>query len=168
MSLQSTIYKQYAMKKLVLLVLSLLPLASLSYGQSNQSALIVNHKDGTQTRVELSTRPNVTFQNDSVNIASTSVTLKYAVADVARFTYENVGSGILSTKNDATYRMDGDNLYFTGIATADKISLYTAEGKLLPVKLLSSASGFCLSISGLPSGIYLLKVNGRTAKIVKK
>lgn len=156
------------MNKIVIAVIGLLSLASLAQAQSNQSALVVNHKDGTQTRIELATRPKVSFVTDSVNIVSSTVTLKYAVADVAFFNYVNAGSGILSAKNDATYRLDGDNLYFSGVSSSEKIILYTTDGKRLSAKLMSVESGFCLSLSGLPSGIYLLSVNGRTTKIIKK
>lgn len=156
------------MKRIILVAFCLLSSIGIIKAQEERNALVIWHADNTQTRLELSTRPQVTFSTDSVNVVSTSVSLKYAMSDVLRFSYAKVPSGIQSTNSDLTLRMNGENIYFVGVNSTDKIKLYSLDGKQMPLNLQPTSIGLCMPLSGLPSGVYLVNVNGRTSKFIKR
>lgn len=126
--------------------------------------------DGTETTVQLYTRPQVTFDGTVVRISSPVQTLEFPSADVLRFTYSGVdtSTAIDGIEKTADYRNDGDNLYFNGNVTVDKIQIYTADGKSVPLHIHTVGSQLCLPLSDIPTGIYLLNVNGRTYKLIRK
>lgn len=156
------------MKNLIFSSLCLLTLASISHAQSNQSALVVKHTDGTTTHFVLADRPKVSFSADSVYINANTVSFSYLVSAVANFTYENVGSGLHAADKDVAFRMEGNQVFFDGLSDNGYVFLCTMDGKRLPVRLTQSSKGLCLSLDGLHAGVYLLSVNGITAKFVKK
>lgn len=155
------------MKKIILAACCLSVFTSLS-AQSNQPALVLWHTDGSKTRIELNDKPNVTFLKDSMNVVATSVSFSYAVKDVPRFSYENVASGFTNNLSDASFRIIGENVYFYGVTDKKNIALYSIDGKLQNIQLDGVSFGFVLHISQLPTGVYLLKVNNRITKIIKR
>ena len=126
--------------------------------------------DGTETTVQLYTRPQVIFGANVVRVVSPVQELEYPASDVVRFTYSGipVATEVSSMQDTPQYRQDGENLYFSGNLTADKIQLFTSDGKSLPVNIRQSGSKLSLSLSDIPQGIYILSVNGKTTKLSVK
>jgi len=139
-------------------------------GVSKVSAqtLVLHHANGSTTDVELYTMPQVKFLNDKVFISSTVLDMEFPKADVLRFTYKGNSSGISETKVKAKVSQENGQLIFNGIKSSDKIAVYTVKGILVPVRIQRSASSAMLPLSAIPSGVYLLSVNGRTSKFTKR
>jgi len=129
--------------------------------------LVLHHADGTTTDVELFTQPTVVFQNDRVLITSPVLSMDYAKTDVLRFTYKGSSTGIATPKREADYTRESEQLVFHNIKSADQIAVYTANGIRVPVRLTRSGSDARLQLSQIPQGVYLLSVNGRTAKFTR-
>ena len=56
-------------------------------------------------------------------------------------------------------------LVFHGVRQADKVAVYNASGIRVPVRLSVSGDDVSLPLSSIPSGVYVLSVNGRNSKI---
>ena len=153
------------MKKLLFLFFVML-----SAGNSDLQAqtLVLHHSDGTTTDVELYTQPQVKFQNDKVLITSTVLDMEYSKSDVLKFTYKGGTLGIYSPKEQADYSQENGQLVFHGIKSTDKLAVYAVNGIRVPVRLQHSGSSATLSLSSIPSGVYVLSVNGRTSKFTKR
>lgn len=153
--------------------------AIVTYAQE-QSTLVIWHADGTKTRVELSKKPEIYFGNSywdgedyqdekSVFFYSDVMYLRYPATNVLKFTYEKTPSTDINAPQDGTtYRKEGEHIYFDESVTPDKIALYSSNGVKVPVQIQQTERGFSLSLSGIPSGVYMLSVNGKTSKFVKK
>lgn len=141
----------------------------LSAGNSDLQAqtLVLHHSDGTTTDVELYTQPRVEFQNDRVVITSSVLNMDYAKTDVLRFTYKGGGLGITTPKAEADMSRDGDRLVFHGIKSSDAVAVYRPNGIRVPVRLTLTGTNAVLPLASIPSGVYLLTVNGRTSKFTK-
>ena len=126
--------------------------------------------DGTETTVQLYTRPQIIFGSDVVRVTSPVQSLEFPASDVVRFTYSGIpiATDVNCIQDEASYRQEGENLYFSGQLTPDKILLYSSDGKLLPVNIRQAGSRLCLSLLGIPQGIYILSVNGKTSKLPVK
>jgi len=152
-------------KKCLLTLILLLTL----FGSSVTKAqtLVLHHADGTTTDVQLYTLPKVTFQGDNVVIASTVLNMEYPKSDILRFTYKGSFTGISSPTAKANYAERDGQLVFNGISQQDKIAVYTASGIRVPVNIQRTGDAAVLPLSAIPSGVYLLNVNGRTSKFTK-
>ena len=135
--------------------------------QATAQTLVLWHADGTQTDVQLYTQPQVTFQDDKVLITSTVLNMEYPKESILRFTYKGGSTGISSPAAKANYSQQGDQLVFHGVNADDKVAVYTANGIRVPVTVTRSGDAATLPLSAIPSGVYLLNVNGRTSKFTK-
>ena len=130
--------------------------------------LVLHHANGKTTDVELLTQPQVKFQNDKVLITSTVLNMEYPKEDVLTFTFKGKTSGIKSPKGNLSYSKENGQIVFHGIKSSETIAVYNLKGIRLPVNIQRSGDVATLSLSSIPSGTYLLNVNGRTSKFTKK
>lgn len=152
-------------KQTFLIALLLMIVGSMkTHGQT----LVLWHSDGTTTGVELFTQPNVRFENDKVHVTSSVANLEYDKKDIIRFTYKGKNTGITSPSIDSDYSREDGRVVFHNIKSTDKIALYNTNGIRIPVRLTVQDSSAILPLSSVPSGIYLLNINGRTSKFTKK
>ena len=154
------------MRKPLIYNLFLLAFALQASAQDNVS-LVLWHADGTTTDVELYLKPRIEFIGDKVCISSDSLKMEYSKTDILRFTFKGEGTGITAPQSEANYNQEGDRLVFHGINAADKVAVYTANGVRVPVRLTTTSDGFSLPLSSIPSGVYILSVNGKTSKFVR-
>ncbi len=142
-------------------------MASIVHAQKN-STLVLWHADGTQTRIELFKKPQVTFDGDMICFNSPILNVQYPASDVLKFTYEGLTTAINSPQAAVSYRQDGERILFDSSVKPSSIALYTADGARVPVSLQPTSQGAVLSLSGIPSGVYFLSVNGKTSKFMKR
>ena len=152
------------LKKMIQLCLLLLIIGST---QTIAQTLVLHHANGSTTDVELYTQPLVTFENDKVLVKSSVLNMEFEKADVLRFTYKGSSQGIAAPHGDADMSRDGDRLVFRGVKPSDQVAVYTANGIRVPVRLQRSDNDATLSLSQIPTGVYLLSVNGRTSKFTR-
>lgn len=134
---------------------------------ANDGALVLWHADGSKTNIELSQLPQVRFENNKVLVTSSVLNMEYDADDILRFTYEEAASedaGLV----DGIASVQGDRLLFHGVKSADQVSVYSVNGTRIPVSLSSVNGKQSLSLSSIPSGVYILKVNGKSCKFTKK
>ena len=129
--------------------------------------LVLHHADGTTTDVQLYLMPRIQFQNDRVLITSTVLDMDYPKENVLRFSYKDVTNGIEAVKNKAELSRENGHLVFHGIQQSDKVAVYNVSGIRVPVTLSRQGNDVILPLSAIPSGVYVLSVNGRTSKFTK-
>ncbi|MBP5771708.1 MAG: hypothetical protein J6W75_10155 [Bacteroidaceae bacterium] len=152
-------------KQIILLALLLMIIRSLN---AQAQTLVLWHSDGTSTEVELYTQPNIQFNQDKVLVTSPVANLEYDAKDVIRFTYKGVNTGVSSPTEEADYIQEKEQIVFRNIKSTDKIALYKTNGIRVPVRLTRHGDSAVLPLSSIPTGIYMLSVNGRTSKFSKK
>ena len=129
--------------------------------------LVLHHADNTTTDVELYTNPKITFEGDKMIINSSVIHMELKVGDVVRFTYKEKSTGVERPEADATYTQQNGQIIFNGIKDTNKIAVYKSNGTRVPVRFSSDNGHLCFSLTSLPTGVYLLNINGKTAKIVR-
>ncbi|MBR4897492.1 MAG: T9SS type A sorting domain-containing protein [Prevotella sp.] len=154
--------------KRILLSFAVFLTAMLGCSYAAAQTLVLHHADGTTTDVQLYMQPQVKFQNDRVLITSTVLNMDYAKTDILRFTYKGDGSGIGTPNAKAAYTYRDGQLVFHGVKSSDAVAIYKSNGIRVPVNLNRQGSDVVLSLSQIPTGVYLLKVNGRTSKFTKR
>lgn len=157
--------------------------------------LVLQHADKSTTEVELYTKPVVTFEGDKLFVRSSVIDLEYQIGDVVRFFYKgaksgNNGSGTGNNEsetgdndsetgdNDSETSIDGlqkgidyeqfeEQLVFHNIKSEDQVAVYSLNGIRVPVRITYNNGNATLLLSSIPTGVYLLSVNGKTVKFKK-
>ena len=155
------------MNRIITVLLTFFAVFISAQGQ-NVASLVVTHADGTTTSYELFTKPRVTFVGDSVKITSPTVSAEYLSKDVLRFTYRMPNTAIEKTLADSQLKSDGEYLIFGGNVKAGNVKLFTPDGVEVPTKFTTTSGGLRLRLSSLQKGVYLITINGRTSKFMKR
>ncbi len=157
------------MKRLQLLLLMLLalPIAMLA---DSQNTLVVKLKNGAETTFFLKDKPNVTFEGTDLKVVSNKETVTFALSDVLRFTYvKKDASGIDETVVDPTeVSFEGGVLVISQLKQGASVDIYSLDGKLVRQLKAYRSGTYRLSLSELPTGLYLVKADNITYKIMKQ
>lgn len=158
------------MKRKLNLLLMLLAASCLSMQADQLETLIVKLKDGSETAFFLKDKPQVKFEGTNLKVTSSVTDATFALADVLRFTYAKKDpSGINETVIDPTAVEFKDGVLVISQLKADAtVDVYALDGKLICQLKARHAGTYRLSLSELPSGLYLVKADNITYKITKR
>ena len=151
--------------KRLLFIISLLAIAGTATAQ-HMVVETAGHEDNVITIENLK---QITFDGTTVNIELTDGSNSSAsMGDIERIYFGDLSS-------IADINSQDENLV-TYIST-DEIAINSNGGSLVAIYNLTGAQllirridtqGEAISIAGLPQGIYIVKANGRTTKIIKR
>lgn len=154
------------MKKLLpILLMAALALPAAIKAQT--PTLVLHHADGKTSEVELYTMPRIQMTADKMIVTVQGSRQEFSKADVLRFTYKGIATGINAVKPETRYRVDEDRVTFYGVSSTDRISVYNTGGVQIPVRLTADSPDVVLSLAQLPKGVYLVSINGRTLKFIR-
>ena len=69
---------------------------------------------------------------------------------------------------DYSVEFSGDVIVFHNLKAGSNISIFAANGILMMNKTLANDGDYTYNLSNLSQGVYVVNVNGKTYKIVKK
>ena len=159
------------MKKILIIFINLVIIGNLTLkADEPKTNLVVWAKDGTQVAYALAKEPELTFTETDLIISTYDVEVNYSLENVDRITYES--SETVSIMNlqtgKSSFRLDSESLLFPALSVNSTVSLYSINGTLVFNKTIQTAGEYSFPLSGLNSGVYLVKVNGLTYKILKR
>ena len=114
--------------------------------------IVVWLNDGSKTEVLFNQMPEFTYLDGNVSIQNGSTTLSWSLANLKKFTFEDVEKSIPTDIKDveATPKLD----IMKGCA------VYDLSGRIVKEQIRS--------LSELPKGTYILKDGSVTTKVVKR
>ena len=134
--------------------------------------LVIEFIDGTNVSFSLSKKPLLTFADHKLCVSVEGQMSEFELSDVENFHFVEETSGINTPKSDddITIIWQGDDrVIISGADLSPKVCLYDIEGKYYPNRITVIGNLSEVSLSYLPKGIYLLKINNqRTLKIIRK
>ena len=163
------ISKCSVMKRRILLSL-LLCFSLIAKAEEIPSNLVVWAKDGTKVAYALAEKPKITFTETDLIITATGVEVRYALGNMARFTYEsNDETSIVNLQSDESpLKLSGESLLFPALKVNSTVSIFTPNGTLVFKKTVRQDGEYAFPLSNLNAGVYMVNVNGLTYKIVKR
>ncbi len=132
--------------------------------------LVVWLKNGEKVYFELDESPKTTFDSDNLVITTNTIVVHYPLGEIQRYTYELQSSGIeiaSNTKFSRILQKDG-SLIFENFKAGTPIHLYATDGKLLKELTADGRQNTTVSLDKYPAGVYIVKANQVTYKIMKK
>lgn len=131
----------------------------------------INHNDAPISSLGFSVEPKVTFNDDQLIVTTKYYDVDfYDLNSIRKITYYfKLGTGINDIAADSPLmKFIGNDVVFTALKTGDNISVFTTNGIQVINKVITTNGDFTLPLSNLDQGVYLINVNGKTFKIVKK
>ena len=152
------------MKK-ILLIVSLITLATTAAAQH-----LVVEKTGIDNEiVTLDNLKQITFDGITVNIEQNDGTKNSTtMGNINRIYFSDLSSiaGIQQQDENLVEYLSADEIAINADA-GSAVSIYSLTGASLLTKRIN-AQGSAISIANLPKGIYIVKANERTTKIIKR
>ena len=137
-----------------------------------QASLLIWSNDGTKlASYMLESQPKVYFTSDQVVVESEHVSVAYELADVSYFSFEGVISDHivnLFSDDKTPFIYDGESIIFPSGSGKLHVMVCTADGRIMVAKETTNHQSMVLPLSSLAGGVYLVKVNGITCKVLKK
>lgn len=132
--------------------------------------LIIWAKNGTKVAYALAEKPKVTFTETDLVIMTKGVEVSYPLESMARFTYEEDSeTSVTELKaHDVSFKTNGESLLFPELKANSNVSVCNLNGTLVFQKTIMQNGEYVFPLSNLDAGVYLVKVNNLTYKIVKK
>lgn len=134
------------------------------------TVLTVYLKDGSQHEFKLFDQPQITFQGGDLCIKTKKNEMSFAMSDVSHYNFEK---GYFDAIEDAEAATEGlivkDNeVAISHLPEGTLVSVYALDGKLM-CSATVPASGVCsVSLHPFPTGVYVVKANDVTYKIMKR
>ena len=120
-----------------------------AWAEDKAKGIVVWLNDGNKTEVLFSDMPEFTYSDGNVTLKSTTTELSWPIANLQRFTFEDV---VITGIRDITS---------TGLdLLADNCDAYDLNGRLVKRNVKS--------LSELPVGTYVVKTGSVTIKVVRK
>ena len=132
--------------------------------------LVVETKDHVKTAYMLADKTQVRFAGTNLRVVSTKADVTYQLSDILRFTYETrstTGISELRTTQAEVDYMDGQ-LVISGIKAGGSVNVYSLEGKLVKQLTAQHSGTYRFSLASLSKGVYIVKADNVTYKIMKR
>lgn len=130
--------------------------------------LVIWQKDGSKVYYNLDESPKTTFTPEELVMTTSTAVIKYPLANILRYTYETEATNIGEMKSpNIGIKQNGDELIVVGLPLGKSITVFSADGKQLMSKRSDGSNRLTLSLSGLPAGVYVIKAENMTYKLMK-
>ena len=141
-------------------------------GDTEEStALVVTTKNGVQTTfVLLKEKPQARFVGNNLEVTTSEGVVSFALTDVQRFNYVNLpATGIqeVAKKPETGFSYKDGTLVLSQLKAEAQVGIYTMDGKLVRQLQPRRAGTFRVDLSSLPGGVYVVKADTLTYKIIK-
>lgn len=124
--------------------------------------------DGKVVNIDLDEQPVTTYSEGNLIITTKNTVITYPLEKVAKYTYVTA-DGISNLESMRTkFSRDGETLIFAGLEQGTEIALYASSGQMMHRTKVGPQAKTIVSVSDLPPGVYLVKVNSITYKITKR
>ena len=131
--------------------------------------------DGSRTAYTLGQHPVVTYTNGELLLTTTQQQVAYAAGDVRKFTFSvsdiscDVPTSVASPlEQSQQFSLQQGNVHFSGCPAGSPITVYTLDGKQMQTVTTDETGNATIDIASYPTGVYIIKTETITHKIIKR
>lgn len=126
-------------------------------------------KDGRQEQYRLQTHPRVTYADGQLWVHSSEVSIGYPAEEVRKYTLGgDVAQRVPTGIGEVEALQPNDWCQMAKARPGSKILVYDVNGHLLTTGIVAQDGTFQYSLDAYPAGIYLIKTETTTIKIIKR
>lgn len=156
----------------IMLLVTMLAVPTVMRAADKQNTLIVLTKDNVLHQFVLADKPTVTFEGTQLKVTceKASASASFNLSDIIRFTYAGKDAAGIDemTTDPAEISMEEGVLVISQMKANSTVKVYSMDGKLVRQLTAQRAGTYRLSLSSLPSGVYIVKADNITYKITKR
>jgi len=133
--------------------------------------LVVWKADGSKAFYELNDMPETTFEDGKLVIRTQSATVEYPMSEVLRYTYDGVGTNGVSKArglHGAMVKRELNSVTIVNLKEGSLVQLFNSEGTLLDTKTSNGDEPVVISVASQPDGVYMVKYETQTLKLIKR
>lgn len=154
---------------LLFFVFSMLPANAQSGEGIWRKTIIVTTLDGTTMEYFIDTDTKVKIKEPYLVIETEGVVLNYELEKMVQVRYgkKSNSTGINNAiSDDQPFKWEDETIFFAHLSKNTLIEVFTADGKLIMSHRYTGEAQ--LPLNSLIDGVYLVKINGATYKILKR
>ena len=133
--------------------------------------LVIETNNSKKHSYSLEDNPVISFNNDILVIKTDKIELSYPISDIAKYYFTKEDTGISSVNGDVNNihfnYTNTDFLLIEGIASEDNVNVYEINGRTCHVNIVRNSNSITIELRTLPKGIYLVKVNNHSFKLIR-
>ena len=150
------------------LLLNLLLLCCCSGIMADQMLQVVK-MDGQTHTINLNQEPVTTYEDGNLVITTINATISYPLETIRKFVYISGTDDIQNIKGDKfEISKDGKFLTLSGLKSDTEAYLYSVNGMLMERIRVTSSTSISINLESYPLGVYMIKVDGATYKIMNQ
>lgn len=148
-------------------LLAMFALAAFSFGVSAQS-IVINENEGTPVELDVEGLRSISFKDGKMVVSYSDGTDKsYVMSTISRLDFDDkTGVGMVSLMDGKVSYSEESGLLVVAGTENSHLSVYNLGGTLVIDKVIEQPVE-TVDLSGLQKGIYLLRLDGKTIKIVR-
>lgn len=134
-----------------------------------RKTIIVKTLDGTTMEYIIDTDTKVKIEKPNLVIETEGVEINYELEKMAQVRYGKkfISTGINNVAiDDQPFKFEDETIFFDNLSENTLIEMFTADGKQVLSRHCSGNAQ--LPLNSLTDGVYLVKINESTYKIVKR
>ena len=132
--------------------------------------LVVWQKSGEKVYFELNEMPETTFENGLLVIKTSNASVQYQLENIMRYTYEGVvatGIDLKGSERAVIISKDGDSVTMRNLRNGTTVNVYSANGMLIEQCKATANQPLTISVGQRPAGVYIVKSETETIKLMK-
>jgi hypothetical protein len=141
-----------------------------------QIYLVVWTRDGGKVLYPLNEQPSIKYDGEGNYVVRTSrVEMEYPVADVRMFTLADTDNprpdepmSIPDVSSDSGFRFSDEAVSFSSLPQGSLVRIYNTSGVLIGSVKADESGSASINLIDLPQGVYIIKTENITHKIIKK
>lgn len=125
--------------------------------------------EGVQQSVVLSTLKKITFSGGKMQVATANETLSYDLNTMEKMFFSATATAVTTpsaSRTELAYDRATQTVHVGEAGKGATLNVYFVNGSLA-LRAPVAAEGATVSLSALPKGLYVIKLNGQTLKIMR-
>ncbi|MBR3518864.1 MAG: T9SS type A sorting domain-containing protein [Paludibacteraceae bacterium] len=153
---------------------SSLTLLALALAANAEVLIVEQNKENSQktekTSYDLGDKPVLTYSGDNLVVKTNNASAEFPLGTVVRYYFsETDPTGVAAAQGEMGYLfVTEEGIRMSGFEPSLPVSLYTVNGQLIQEYKTTEEGSLEISLNGQPQGIYLIKLNTTTIKVIKK
>lgn len=158
------------MKQKIYAMLLLLATVFTAHAADKQWCLVVESAGGETIAIALSQKPVIATQSDGYKLTYGESAAEFTWSELKKLTLEETEPTATAVKDvkNASLKLVPGEVAISGAQAGTLAQVFTVGGRQVLSERVADNGTVTLSTAGLPAGIYIIKTNKSTFKIVKK
>ena len=158
------------MKQKIYSLLLLLATVFTAHAADKQWCLVVESAGGETIAIALSQKPLIETQSDGYKLTYGESAAEFTWSQLKKLSLEETEPTATAVKDvkNAAFQLTPGQIAVSGAQAGTLAQVYTIGGRQVLSERVADNGTVTLSTAGLPAGIYIIKTNKSSFKIVKK